>query len=362
MESERDDLGRQLTAQSEAHAKVLRDLREEEKRRESELEKEKTMQQNILKTVSVCVLCAVLWCIEAQIAGLSLFGVCVCVVQSRESELESTHIHYANALAAAHRELEAHTRDAQKVLSEKRWLEAEQNSLTEQLQLLKDKAAKDAEELKRTKEQCSAQLKQMQQQLADAQHSLERVQTAHSKDRERLEELSAAGAGSGATSASASTAAGAGPGSGADSSEQALRIAELEKQYVCCCVYRFKQLFLLVCSNDCMWCGVCVRACRVRVMADSLLQKSTYADRISGERSSLKLQLEQESRRVAALEQSLRLAQVRAAALEAAEEAGTASASAAGGSASSTDLEAGDAVKRRPIGGLAAAAAVWTRM
>src|SRR5690348_7508038 len=49
-------------------------------------------------------------------------------------------------------------------------------------------------------------------------------------------------------------------------------------------------------------------------MADSLLAKTSTVDRLSGERSSLKLQLEQESKRVTSLEQSLRLAQVRAAA------------------------------------------------
>ena len=58
-------------------------------------------------------------------------------IQSRETTLEEEQIHYTHIAAQTQRELEDKSRQLDRVLAEKRWIEADQQSLADQLTAMK---------------------------------------------------------------------------------------------------------------------------------------------------------------------------------------------------------------------------------
>ena len=70
-------------------------------------------------------------------------------IQSRETTLEEEQIHYTHIAAQTQRELEDKSRQLDRVLAEKRWIEADQQSLADQLSAMKSRVEEQQKQVSR---------------------------------------------------------------------------------------------------------------------------------------------------------------------------------------------------------------------
>ena len=112
-------------------------------------------------------------------------------IQSRETSLEEEQIHATQTAAQAQRELEDRTRQLDRVLAEKRWIEADQHSLNDQLQAMKARVEELQKQLSAQQQAAKDKLQATQEQAASARLQLSAQQTANTQLQKEIDQLRA---------------------------------------------------------------------------------------------------------------------------------------------------------------------------
>ena len=175
-------------------------------------------------------------------------------LQSRETSLEDHHADHVHALAAVHRSLEEKTREVQRTEAEKRWIQADRTVLEEKLAACEERLSHESQTRARVQAEARAKLDGLSKRLHEAEAS-RTIQISKDQEHSRL-------------------------------------VADLQRELAASRDSAGSELV-----ND--------LEAKLRLLGDRMETKQAKVEKLSLERSALRLQLEHEKSRIMILESNL---------------------------------------------------------